>query len=84
MTTTEFIHGNIGLYSAIFFFTLLGIELIAIKLFRAKGNMPAKDASLGVLTGVLSDPVNAMSAFITSILLDTDKPVDVSGVLHPR
>ncbi|MFZ4109079.1 MAG: hypothetical protein ACOYKQ_01265, partial [Polymorphobacter sp.] len=65
MTISALIRSNIGLYSAIFFFTLLAIEIIAIKRFHARGRIPAKDATLGVLTGVLSDPVNGLSAFIT-------------------
>jgi sterol desaturase/sphingolipid hydroxylase (fatty acid hydroxylase superfamily) len=77
MTTSDLVHSNIGLYSAIFFFTLLGIEIVAIKLFRAKGKIPAKDASLGVLTGVLSDPVNALSAFITLGLLSLAQPFQI-------
>ncbi|MFM9852144.1 MAG: sterol desaturase family protein [Sphingomonadaceae bacterium] len=65
MTVNEMIHSNIGLYSALFFFLLLGVELAAIKLLRARGRMPAKDALTGILTGILSDPINGFSAFIT-------------------
>ncbi len=65
MTVSDLIHSNIGLYSALFFFFLLGIELAAIKFWRARGKMPAKDALMGITTGVLSDPINGFSAFIT-------------------
>lgn len=74
MTIHDFVHSSIGFYSAIFFFTLLGIEIVAITVFRANGKMPPKDAALGVLTGVLSDPVNAMSAFITLGILSLVEP----------
>jgi sterol desaturase/sphingolipid hydroxylase (fatty acid hydroxylase superfamily) len=80
MSVSELIRSNIGLYSAIFFFTLLAIEIVAIKLFRARGRMPAKDASLGVLTGVLSDPVNAMSAFITLGILSMVEPYQMTSL----
>ncbi len=74
MTVNELIHSNIGLYSAIFFFALLALELTAIKRFGAKGKMPAKDALLGIITGVLSNPVNALSAFITLGMLSLAVP----------
>lgn len=74
MTIDSFIHSKIGVYSAIFFFSLLAIEIVAIKRFRARGRIPAKDAALGVLTGVLSDPVNALSAFITLGALSLIEP----------
>ncbi|MFM5914506.1 MAG: sterol desaturase family protein [Chakrabartia godavariana] len=77
MTVTDLIHSNIGLYSALFFFLLLGIELAAIKLWRARGKMPAKDALTGIATGVLSDPVNGFSAFITLGILALVAPFQV-------
>ncbi|QJQ31609.1 sterol desaturase family protein [Sphingomonas lacunae] len=80
MSVSELIRSNIGLYSAIFFFTLLAIEIVAIKLFRARGRIPAKDASLGVLTGVLSDPVNALSAFITLGILSMVEPYQMASL----
>lgn len=75
MTVDNFIHSNIGLYSALFFFALLGIELAVIKLWRARGKMPAKDALMGILTGLLSDPVNGFSAFITLGILAAVQPL---------
>lgn len=77
MTVTVLIHSNIGRYSALFFFLLLGIELAAIKLWRARGKMPAKDALTGIATGVLSDPVNGFSAFITLGILALVAPFQV-------
>jgi len=77
VTVTDLIHSNIGLYSALFFFLLLGIELAAIKLWRARGKMPAKDALTGIATGVLSDPVNGFSAFITLGILALVAPFQV-------
>ncbi len=74
MTVSEMIHSNIGLYSALFFFLLLGVELAAIKLLRARGKMPAKDALTGILTGILSDPINGFSAFITLGILAAVQP----------
>ncbi len=76
-TASDLIHSNIGLYSALFFFFLLGIELAAIKLWRARGKMPAKDALTGILTGVLSDPVNGFSAFITLGILALVAPFQI-------
>ncbi len=78
MTVTNFVHSNIALWSAIFFLALLAIELIAIKLFRAHGKMPAKDASLGLLTGILSEPVNALSAPITLGILSLVAPFQLT------
>ena len=77
MTLTDLIHSNIGLYSALFFFLLLGIELAAIKLWRARGKMPAKDALTGIATGVLSDPINGFSAFITLGILALVAPFQI-------
>jgi sterol desaturase/sphingolipid hydroxylase (fatty acid hydroxylase superfamily) len=77
MTISALIRSNIGLYSAIFFFTLLAIEIIVIKRFHARGRIPAKDATLGVLTGVLSDPVNGLSAFITLGILAMVQPFQI-------
>jgi sterol desaturase/sphingolipid hydroxylase (fatty acid hydroxylase superfamily) len=74
MTVNEMIHSNIGLYSALFFFLLLGAELAAIKLLRARGRMPAKDALTGIFTGILSDPINGFSAFITLGILAAVQP----------
>ncbi len=74
MTVSEMIHSNIGLYSALFFFLLLGVELAAIKLLRARGKMPAKDALTGILTGILSNPINGFSAFITLGILAAVQP----------
>jgi sterol desaturase/sphingolipid hydroxylase (fatty acid hydroxylase superfamily) len=74
MTVNEMIHSNIGLYSALFFFLLLGVELAAIKLLRARGRMPAKDALTGIFTGILSDPINGFSAFITLGILAAVQP----------
>jgi sterol desaturase/sphingolipid hydroxylase (fatty acid hydroxylase superfamily) len=77
MTLTDLIHSNIGLYSALFFFLLLGIELAAIKMWRARGKMPAKDALTGIATGVLSDPINGFSAFITLGILALVAPFQI-------
>ncbi|MFM1982262.1 MAG: hypothetical protein RJB22_981, partial [Pseudomonadota bacterium] len=77
MALTDLIHSNIGLYSALFFFLLLGIELAAIKLWRARGKMPAKDALTGIATGVLSDPINGFSAFITLGILALVAPFQI-------
>ncbi|MEY4890115.1 MAG: hypothetical protein RIQ75_1245 [Pseudomonadota bacterium] len=77
MTASELIQSNIGLYSALFFFLLLGIELAAIKLWRARGKMPAKDALTGIATGLLSDPINGFSAFITLGILAMVAPFQV-------
>lgn len=77
MTLTDLIHSNIGLYSALFFLLLLGIELAAIKLWRARGKMPAKDALTGIATGVLSDPINGFSAFITLGILALVAPFQI-------
>jgi sterol desaturase/sphingolipid hydroxylase (fatty acid hydroxylase superfamily) len=80
MTVADLIQSNIGLYSALFFFFLLGVELAAIKLWRARGKMPAKDALTGITTGLLSDPINGFSAFITLGILAAVAPFQVQTI----
>lgn len=65
MTASELIHSNIVLFSALAFLALIAIEQIAIRVFRRKGKTPLKDSVLSVTMGYLSEPVNALAAFIT-------------------
>lgn len=74
MTVQQLLGVNMGVLSIVIFFSLIAVELIAIKLFKAKGAVPAKDSVLSIGMGLLSDPVNALSAVITLSILSFVQP----------
>ena len=47
------------------FLAAMAVELIAIFALRAKGEYVAKDSALGIFLGFMSEPMNALTAFIT-------------------
>jgi len=77
MTVQQLLGVNMGVLSIVIFFSLIAVELIAIKLFRAKGAVPAKDSVLSIGMGLLSDPVNALSAVITLSILSFVQPYQI-------
>jgi len=77
MTVQQLLGVNMGVLSIIIFFSLIAVELIAIKLFKAKGAVPAKDSVLSIGMGLLSDPVNALSAVITLGILSFVEPYQI-------
>jgi sterol desaturase/sphingolipid hydroxylase (fatty acid hydroxylase superfamily) len=77
MTVQQLLGINIGLLSIYLFFGLIAVELIAIKLFKAKGSVPAKDSLVSIGMGLLSDPMNALSAVITLSILSFVQPYRV-------
>ena len=77
MTVQQLLGVNMGVLSIIIFFSLIAVELIAIKLFKAKGAVPAKDSVISIGMGLLSDPVNALSAVITLSILSFVQPFQV-------
>jgi len=77
MTVQQLLGVNMGVLSIIIFFSLIAVELIAIKLFKAKGAVPAKDSVLSIGMGLLSDPVNALSAVITLGILSFVQPYQI-------
>lgn len=74
MTVRDLLGINIGLLSIGAFFLMIAVELVAIRVFRAKGSVPAKDSVVSIFLGLMSDPVNALSAFITLGLLSLVEP----------
>lgn len=56
------------------FLAMMAIELVAIFVFRAKGTYVAKDSALGLFLGFLSEPANALTAFITFGFLSLAEP----------
>lgn len=68
----------ITLISVVLFFSMMAVELIAIFLFRAKGTYVAKDSVLGVFLGLMSEPANALTAFITFGFLSLAKPFQLT------
>ncbi|MCX8498482.1 MAG: sterol desaturase family protein, partial [Caulobacteraceae bacterium] len=77
MTVQQLLGVNMGVLSIYIFFGLIAVELVAIKLFKAKGDVPAKDSIISVGMGLLSDPVNALSAVITLSILSFVQPYQI-------
>lgn len=75
MDVSEFIKINMDLVSISVFFTMILAELIAIKLFKAKGEMPAKDSLSSIFLGLMSGPMNGLTAFITLGILSAIEPL---------
>ena len=77
MTVQQLLGVNMGVLSIYIFFGLIAVELVAIKLFKAKGEVPAKDSIISIGMGLLSDPVNALSAVITLGILSFVQPYQI-------
>lgn len=65
MSANELVHSNITLFSALTFLALIALEQVAIRIFRRKGKTPLKDSAMSITMGYLSEPANALTAFIT-------------------
>jgi len=74
MRAADLIHSNITLFSAFAFLGLIAIEQFAIRVLRRKGKTPWKDSLISIMLGYLSEPVNALSAFITLGILAAVEP----------
>lgn len=74
MSAANLIHSNITLFSAFAFLGLIAIEQFAIRVLRRKGKTPWKDSVISIALGYLSEPANALSAFITLGILAAVQP----------
>lgn len=80
MTVSELIQTNMALVSGLVFFALIALEQIAIRLFRRKGKTPLKDSLLSITMGYLSEPANALTAFITLGALAAVEPLKFATI----
>ncbi len=77
MTVRDLLGINIGLVSLVAFFAMIAAELVAIRVFRARGAVPLKDSVASIFLGLMSDPVNALSAFLTLGILSLVQPFQI-------
>lgn len=80
MSAAQLIHANITLFSALAFLALIVVEQIAIRVFRRKGTTPWQDSFMSIALGYLSEPANALSAFITLGILAAVEPFRLATV----
>ncbi len=78
MSVQQIMDLPITLISVGLFFGMMGAELIAIFMLRAKGKYVAKDSALGIFLGLMSEPANALTAFITFGFLSLAKPFQLT------
>ncbi|MFM7027169.1 MAG: sterol desaturase family protein [Chakrabartia sp.] len=80
MRAEDFVHSNITLFSGFAFLALIAAEQFAIRVLRRKGKTPLKDSLVSIALGYLSEPVNALSAFITLGVLAAVEPFRVASL----
>ncbi|OYY71797.1 sterol desaturase family protein [Sphingomonas sp. 28-63-12] len=78
MSAADFIQANITLFSALAFLAMIAVEQIAIRLFRRKGKTPLQDSAVSIFLGYMSQPANALTAFITLGILAAVEPLRIA------
>ncbi|OYZ16819.1 MAG: hypothetical protein B7Y35_02580 [Sphingomonadales bacterium 28-64-96] len=80
MTAMEFVRSNIIQFSALAFLAMIAVEQIAIRLFHRRGKTPLKDSGVSIAMGILSEPANAATAFITLGALAAVEPFQIATI----
>lgn len=80
MTVEMFMQHNWVVITLAAFAVGMVLELIAIGVARRKGSVPLKDSALSIFLGLASDPVNALTAFITNAALFGAAPFALASI----
>jgi len=65
MTAIELINSNYNIIIIVMYLFVIGFEHLAIRYLGVKGSIEHKEASMNVLVGLSSFPINAIFAFLT-------------------